>query len=129
MTKNFVSLHISGTVPHYDFGFWYTCVKWWYLQQFFFHFFRFWFLGFSKFTSKCQKEILRCAPPSSHVCHFLFMAKTWYNLKTVPEKLCLKNSWLLCNCKDVHQKKWYASFGLVIEVDISTNEMKHQPER
>ena len=55
----------------YDCGFWYTCVKWWYLQQFFF-FFSFFqnsdFLGFSKFINKCQKEILGCAPPSSHVC-------------------------------------------------------------
>ena len=25
---------------------------------------------FSKFISKCQKEILRCAPLSSHVCDF-----------------------------------------------------------
>ena len=29
------------------------------------------FLGFSKFINKCQKEILRCAPPSSHECDFL----------------------------------------------------------
>ena len=29
------------------------------------------FLGFSKFINKCQKEILRCALPSSHVCDFL----------------------------------------------------------
>ena len=26
------------------------------------------FLGFPKFINKCQKEILRCAPTSSHVC-------------------------------------------------------------
>ena len=26
---------------------------------------------FFKFINKCQKEILRCAPPSSHVCDFL----------------------------------------------------------
>ena len=25
---------------------------------------------FFKFINKCQKEILRCAPPSSHVCDF-----------------------------------------------------------
>ena len=50
---------------------WHTYVKWWYLQQFFFSFFQNSdFLGFSKFISKCQKEILRCAPPSSHVCDF-----------------------------------------------------------
>ena len=28
------------------------------------------FLGFSKVINKCQKEILRCAPPFSHVCDF-----------------------------------------------------------
>ena len=38
----------------------------------FFSFFQsFVFSGFSKFVNKCQKEILRCAPPSSHVCDFL----------------------------------------------------------
>ena len=29
------------------------------------------FSGFSKFINKCQKEVLRFAPPSSHVCDFL----------------------------------------------------------
>ena len=37
---------------------------------FFFIFSKFWFSGFSKFINKCQKEILRCAPPSSQVCDF-----------------------------------------------------------
>ena len=39
MTKNSVCLtpyHRNRT--SYDCGFWYTCVKWWYLQQFVFHF-------------------------------------------------------------------------------------------
>ena len=31
--KEFVSLCISGTIPHMI-GFWCTCGKWWYLQQF-----------------------------------------------------------------------------------------------
>ena len=57
----------------YDYGCWYTCVKWWYVQDFFFFFFFFHIFnlsGFSKFIKKCQKQILRCAPPSSHVCDF-----------------------------------------------------------
>ena len=33
----------------YDCGFWYTCLKWWYLQQCFFHFFK--ILIFQKFQS------------------------------------------------------------------------------
>ena len=32
----------------------------------FFHFQKSNFSGFSSFINKCQKEILRCAPPSSH---------------------------------------------------------------
>ena len=56
----------------YDFGFWYTCVKWWYLQQYFSFFQNSDFPGFSKFINKCQEEILTCAPPSSHVCDFIF---------------------------------------------------------
>ena len=36
----------------------------------FFIFPKFWFLGFSKSINKCQKEILRCAPPSSHMHDF-----------------------------------------------------------
>ena len=34
------------------------------LQQFFNNYL------FFKFINKCKKEILRCAPPSSHVCDF-----------------------------------------------------------
>ena len=47
----------------------------------FFHFSKFWFLGFSKFINKCQKEILRCAPPSSHVCDFFNRTKTFFTYK------------------------------------------------
>ena len=31
------------------------------------------FLGFSKFINKCQKKVMRCAPPSSHVCDFSYI--------------------------------------------------------
>ena len=58
----------------YDCGFWYTYVKW-YLHQIFSFFQKPDFLGFSKFINKCQKEILRCAPPSSHM--FDFFVKLW----------------------------------------------------
>ena len=59
----------------YDCGFWYICVNWWYLQQFFFSFFssffqNYDFSGFSKFINKCQKEILKCVPPSLFNCYF-----------------------------------------------------------
>ena len=33
------------------------------------------FSGFSELINKCQKEILRCAPTSSHVCDFFFVIK------------------------------------------------------
>ena len=49
---------------------------------------------FSKFTNKCQKEILWCDPPCSHVCGFLFnvllfhylfqFVQDWSNLVAVP---------------------------------------------
>ena len=68
MTKNSVSLRILGA--SYDCGFWHKFVKWWYLQQFFLFFRNSNFLGFSKFISKCLKEILRCPSPSLHVCDF-----------------------------------------------------------
>ena len=54
----------------YDCGFWYSCVKWWYLQQIFSCFQKSDFSGFSKFINKCQNEIIRGAPPSSYVCDF-----------------------------------------------------------
>ena len=41
----------------------------------FFIFFKVWFLGFSKLINKCPKEILRCAPPSWHLCDFF--VKLW----------------------------------------------------
>ena len=53
--------------PH-NCGFWCTCVTFFF---FFFFFQNFDFSGFSKLIKKCQKELLRCAPPSSHVCDFL----------------------------------------------------------
>ena len=31
------------------------------------------FLGFSKFINKYQKEIMRCNPPSSHMCDFSYV--------------------------------------------------------
>ena len=37
------------------------------LQQFFYFFDKYLFF---KFISECQKEILMCTPPSSHVCDF-----------------------------------------------------------
>ena len=79
-TKKSVSLHFSLL----DCGFWYTYVKW-YLQQFFSFFFKVWFLGFSKFINKCPKEILKCAPPSWHLCDFF--VKLWLNLSQ--NKTCI----------------------------------------
>ena len=57
-----------------DYGFWYTCVKW-YLQQTFSFFQKSVFSGFSKFINKCQKEILQCTAPFSYVCNFI--VKLW----------------------------------------------------
>ena len=42
-------------------------------SNFFFIFSKFCFFGFSKFTNKCQKQIMRCAPPSSHLCDFSYI--------------------------------------------------------
>ena len=36
---------------------------------------------FFKFTNKCQKEILRCAPSSLHVCDFYLYWITWIRCK------------------------------------------------
>ena len=76
----------------YHWDFWYTGVKQLYLQVFFFFLKEkkcnivyikiiLFFIGplqqffnkylFFKFISKCEKEILRCTPPSLHVCDFL----------------------------------------------------------
>ena len=74
VTKGSVSLCISGTVPHMIavFG---THVSNDDISRIFFFFFSFFqksdFSGFSKFINKCQKEILRCGPPSSHGCDFI----------------------------------------------------------
>ena len=65
---------------------------------FFFSFFFFSFFqnsdfsGFSKFINKCQKEILRCALPSSHVCELfnnVKYVKLWIKWK-------LKHVWSSC---------------------------------
>ena len=69
MRKNCLTSYLRNCTS-YDCGFWYTRLKWWYLQQIFSFFQKSDFSGFSKFINKCQMEILRCAPPSSHVCDF-----------------------------------------------------------
>ena len=98
MTKNFVSLWISGTVRH-DCGFWYTCVKWSYLQQCLFLFFKNSdFFGFSK-TNKCQKQMLRCASSSSHLCDVLvsyvtFLSRFYGYMLILVFKCCMLLLWL-----------------------------------
>ena len=69
--QNGLSYSVLKNYTSYDSGFWFTCVKWWYLRQVFPFFLNSYFLGFSKFINKCQKKILRCVPPASHVCNFL----------------------------------------------------------
>ena len=41
----------------YDCGFWYTCLKWSYLQQFFFVFSKFWFVWFLGGGKKCCQTL------------------------------------------------------------------------
>ena len=78
-----VSLCISGTVSHMIvvFG---TRVKWWYLQHFFSFSQNSDFSGFSKFINKCQKEILRCAPPSPYVCDFFSVFLSFFLFFSFP---------------------------------------------
>ena len=57
---------------------------------------------FFKFINKCQIEILRCAPPSSHVCDFFniacfIVAKAILYLKTVQTKISNKNILFVLN--------------------------------
>ena len=53
------------------------------VQHFFFHFYQNSdFSCFLKFINKCQKEILRCAPPSSHLCDFFLK---WLNIELILE--------------------------------------------
>ena len=85
--KNYLTPYL-GSSTSYDCGLWCTSVKWWYLLQFFFSFSKFWFSGFSN-INKCQKEILRCVPPSSHVCDFfteslLFVNPIFYGKSHTP---------------------------------------------
>ena len=61
---------ISQEQYHLMCGFWYTHVKWYLLQFFFFFFQSSDFSGFSIFIKKCKQEILRCAIASSDVCDF-----------------------------------------------------------
>ena len=75
MPKKFCLTSYHRNYTSYDFDFCYTCVKWWYLQQFFSFFLKSDFSTFSKFINERQKEILRCVPSSSHVCDFF--VKLW----------------------------------------------------
>ena len=89
--KNSVWLFTS-----YDCGFWYICVKWWYLQQFSFVFSKFWFFWFFKVINECQEEILKCVPSSSHVCDFFLLRRLnpWKFLIFIEElKQALFDTW------------------------------------
>ena len=69
----FFILPISGTVPHMIVVFGTQC-KMLISPAIYFSFFQnFDFLGFSNFINKCQKEVMRCVPPSSHVCDFSYI--------------------------------------------------------
>ena len=75
MTKNSVR-HASYLRKYisYDCHLWCKCVKWWIICFLFAHFNSFFsnYLFF-KFINKCQKEILRCVPPSSHMRDFCYI--------------------------------------------------------
>ena len=74
-----IKLHISGTVPrmivvcctHMQID----------ISSKFFDYFKSDFFGFSKYINKCQKEILTCAPPSSHMCVCFSSTMTPFVLK------------------------------------------------
>ena len=101
--KKFCLTSYLRNCTSYDCGVWYTCVTRWYLQQIFSFFQKSDFSGFSKFNNKCQKVILRCAPPSSDGCDFF--VKLWLSLSQVeflraelPK--CTPNCTTLENCDD-----------------------------
>ena len=60
----------------YDCVFWYTCVKWWYLQNFFQFFKSLICRVFQSLSMNGKMKFLRCAPPSSLVCDFFFQKCT-----------------------------------------------------
>ena len=81
MTKKICLTSDLRNCTSYDCGFWYTCKMMIFPAIFIFIFFFFHyfqnsdFSGFSKFITKCQKEILRCA----HLLHMfmVFFTKWW----------------------------------------------------
>ena len=99
----------------YDCGFWYTCVKWWYLQQFFSFFQKSDFSVFSKFINKCQNEILRCAPPSSNVCDFfvkLWLILSQLELSRTGLPKCTRNCTTMENCDHTNCPVLPSQYGL-----------------
>ena len=62
MTKNSVSLRISGTVPHM------IVAKWWYLQQFFVHFFKILIFRIFQGSSIDAKRKFWGVPHVLHMC-------------------------------------------------------------
>ena len=80
MTKKICLTLYLRNCTSYDCGFWYTCKMMIFPAIFIFMFFFYYFQnpdfsGFSKFITKCQKEILRCAH-LHHMC-MIFFTKWW----------------------------------------------------
>ena len=75
----------------YDCGFWYTCVKWWYLQQFFHIFSKFWFIGFLGGGGRLKGQEM------THNYQFqsvtLYISRTYNIIKIISLRL------LVCRCK------------------------------
>ena len=63
-------LYLTNGVA-YDHDFWYTCVKWWYLQTFFVIFSKFWFFGFFRMV-KGQKSFML------HMCKMISPSINFY---------------------------------------------------
>ena len=88
MTKNYIccTLYLRNHTS-YECHLWYTCVKWWYLQVFFFIFWKFWFFRLlvgnkGKKWPKMTRNYICCTlylrNHTSYDCHLWYTCVKWY---------------------------------------------------
>ena len=85
--KNFVLTLYRRNCTSYDRGFWYLCIKWWYLQQFLFHFFKILIFQVYQSSSINAKRSFWGVLHLRHMC-VIFYIEQKQSFGSVPWKRC-----------------------------------------
>ena len=113
MTKNYVCQTPYHITFHMIVFLWHkfkmmTCLDAFFIFSKFFSFFQnLDFSGFWKFINKCQKEILGCDLPSSHVCDFYWLTSTIFPMNSCFSSSSIKCQTEILRCVPPFSRVWF----------------------